>query len=188
MRGSGSGRIQKLRSKLGDREALPPALRPCPSPARLPPPPAALRPAPRRGPLPRPRPSLLPEGLVAGPPLPPAPSLSCAHLIPALIPHIPSSLLSNSRLGWEGPQLRLQRQPPRPPGECGARRALQPRAPRSFLPASPLRAWTSRLRPHWVLRPSLFPAPSAASRPLSGSPAPLHPAAGPFPRLPSSGR
>ncbi|XP_037703441.1 transcriptional enhancer factor TEF-3 [Choloepus didactylus] len=44
----------------------------------------------------RPRPSLLPEVPVAGPPTPSLPpSLGCAHLIPALIPHIPGFLLSN---------------------------------------------------------------------------------------------
>ncbi|XP_043296288.1 transcriptional enhancer factor TEF-3 isoform X2 [Cervus canadensis] len=40
-----------------------------------------------------------PRGPGAGPPLPPAPALERAHLIPALIPRIPGFLLSNPRPG-----------------------------------------------------------------------------------------
>lgn len=93
--------------------------------------------------------------------------------------------------GWEGPQPRLQPQPqpPRPPGECRARRALGPRAPPApFFRPRPFPPWTPRLLPRSVQHPPLLPARSAASRPLSRfSPSPL-PAPGPFPQLPSSGR
>ncbi|XP_027396837.1 transcriptional enhancer factor TEF-3 isoform X1 [Bos indicus x Bos taurus] len=52
-------------------------------------------------PSPRPLPASQspPRGPGAGPPLPPAPALDRAHLIPALIPRIPGFLLSNPRPG-----------------------------------------------------------------------------------------
>uniref|UniRef100_A0A8C0PHE5 TEA domain-containing protein n=1 Tax=Canis lupus familiaris TaxID=9615 RepID=A0A8C0PHE5_CANLF len=119
-------------------------------------------PAPPRRPLPPP-PSLLPEGPGAGPPLPASlpPSLSCAHLIPVLIPHIPGFLLSNSRPGGgQGPSSRLP-------------------APGSPLPAP--RSRRPRLRPPSKWRPPR-PAPPRRAPPSPPRPAPPLPAAPPAPR------
>ncbi|XP_062051189.1 transcriptional enhancer factor TEF-3 [Lepus europaeus] len=91
---------------------------------RPPPPPAGPAPPPPRG-----RPSLLPAGPVVGPPLPPAASLSRAHLIPALIPRIPGVLPANSRPAVGGPAA---------PGSAAAAAAASPSGPTGAPPSGAL--------------------------------------------------
>ncbi|XP_062930984.1 transcriptional enhancer factor TEF-3 [Cynocephalus volans] len=91
--------------------------------------PARPRPAARPGPSPPARPSLLPEVPAAGSPLPPAPSLRRAHLIPALIPYIPASSCRLRAGAGDGPQLPAPPPaPPRPPVPSPASRdSAEPR-------------------------------------------------------------
>ncbi|XP_075409501.1 transcriptional enhancer factor TEF-3 [Tenrec ecaudatus] len=100
---SRSGELKRKAGGPGTLELDPESEVPAGGPAARPPP---LAPPLGPGPAPPPaRPRLRPQGPVARPPLPPV-LLSCAHLIPALIPRIPGCLLPNYRpAGGEGPQL-----------------------------------------------------------------------------------